>query len=114
MIVVTHVTYLSKIFLLIKVAICLIVVYNYLITTTKGQSMTRNTLSKMTVQMLIDELSEFNPNDTLVAHFYLTRKAKQSEVKSPTSWGWGRLTHKATEQKKVTSTRVRLQTKKGE
>ena len=88
--------------------------YDYLVTTTKGQSMTRNISSQMTVQMLIDELSEFNPNDTLVAHFYLTRKAKQSEVKSPTSWGWGRLTRKATEQKKVTSTRVRLQTKKGE
>jgi hypothetical protein len=67
----------------------------------------------MTVQMLIDELSEFNPNDTLVAHFYLTRKAKQSKVKSPTSSRHARPTLKATEQKKVTSTRVRLQTTKG-
>lgn len=67
--------------------------------------MTKHISSKMTVQMLIDELSTIDPNETVIAHFYLTRKPKQSS----NSWSWGHITRKASETK---ATRPRIETRK--
>lgn len=45
--------------------------------------MKKQRFSKMTVQMLIDELSTIDPTETVIAHFYLTRKAKNTHTKQP-------------------------------